>query len=218
MPLNESDWAKETGDPRDFLREWCAAVADALNAHFSADGRLIAKVDCQTREAVDALVTCDEPAGATLTVPARFTDRFGVSVLDPVADRRLLAAVLFATPDNKADSDGALAFAVRAASLMSAGVGVVIVDALTGPPGWATHLQSLTGVFPATRRPRGGESPVLVVRPEVRDGAEQFAAWHHAVAPGFPFPTVPVPARGAPGLTLDLEATYSEASRRSRLS
>jgi hypothetical protein len=215
MPRDDGDWAKETGDPRSFLQAWCAAAADALNAQLSGGGRFVAEVDCRTREAVDAVVTSKVlPAGPpSLTVPARFTDRFGVSVLDPLAGRRLLAVVLFATPDNKADSDGALAFAVRAASLMSAGVGVVIVDALTGPPGWATHLQSLTGVFPATRRPRGGESPVLVVHPEMRDGAEQFHVWHHGVAPGFPFPTVPVPARGASGLTLDLEATYTIACR-----
>lgn len=218
MPRDESDGANESADPRSFLPAWCAAVADALNAQLAGEGRLIAKVDCQTREAADALAIPDAPSDAPMTVPARFTDRFGVSVLDPTAGRRLLAVVLFATPDNKADSDGALAFAVWAASLMSVGVGVVIVDALTGPPGWATHLQSLTGVFPASRRPRNGESPVLVVQPEVRDGAEQFAVWHHAVAPGFPFPTVSVPARGATGLTLDLEATYAEAGRRSRAS
>ena len=41
--------------------------------------------------------------------------------------------------------------------------------------------------------------------------------WHHAVAAGFPLPTVPVAVRGAMHLKLDLEATYAEACRNSRL-
>jgi hypothetical protein len=56
----------------------------------------------------------------------------------------------------------------------------------------------------------------LVIRPEVKGGVEQFAVWHHAVAVGFPLPTVPVPVRGAMHLKLDLEATYMKACERSR--
>ena len=95
--------------------------------------------------------------------------------------------------------------------------GVVIVDALPGPASWATHLHSLTGVYPIARRPRGTDAPILVVHPSAQGGAERFVVWHHAVAPGFPLPTVPVPVRGAMHLALDLEATYAEACRNSRL-
>ena len=60
-----------------------------------------------------------------------------VDVIDQREGRHVGAAVLFVCPDNKADSDAALAFAVRAAALMSAGAGVVIVDVVPGPPAWA---------------------------------------------------------------------------------
>jgi hypothetical protein len=107
---------------------------------------------------------------------------------------------------------------VRAAGLMSAGASVVIVDIVPGPPTWATHLHSLTGVYPITRRPRGGEAPVLVVYPGVDSGAEQFAVWHHLVAAGFPLPTVSIPVRNAAQLKLDLEATYLETYQQNRAS
>jgi hypothetical protein len=86
----------------------------------------------------------------------------------------------------------------------------VVIDALPGPPNWATHLHSLVGVYPLARRSRGEDVPILVAAP----GADAFAVWHYSVAPGLPLPTVPVPVRGAPGLTLDLEATYLTAFER----
>ena len=91
------------------------------------------------------------------------------------------------------------------------GAGVVVVDALPGPASWATHLHSLTGVYPITKRPRGTDAPILAVQPVLAGGAEQFAVWHHNVASGFPLPTVPVPLRGASAPALDLEATYATA-------
>lgn len=150
-------------------------------------------------------------------MPARFTDRIGVSINDS-SGGQVAAVVLFVTPDNKADSDASLAFAVRAAGFMAVGAGVVIVDILPGPPSWATHLHSLTGVYPLPRRPRGGEAPVLAVHPRVEGGAERYAVWHHAVAAGSPLPTVPVPVRGTMHLTLDLEATYTTVCEQARIS
>ena len=158
-----------------------------------------------------------DPTAPTLLAPARFADRVGVTVVDRLDLPGPAAAVLFVTPDNKADSDAALAFAVRAAGFMSAGAGVVIVDALPGPPAWATHLHSLTGVYPIARRPRNGDASVLVVHPTVQNGGEWFAVWHHAIPSGAPLPTVPVPVRGSMHLRLDLEATYAEACERGRV-
>ena len=220
VPLLNIDWAKNGGDPFAFLVSWSEVVAGTLVAQLPAD-RFAAETDCSTRgqavEAVAALVPSAFDVPPTLVAPARLTDRVTVQVLDMLADT-VAAAVLFVTPDNKADSDAALAFAVRAAGLMSAGAGVVIVDITPGPPAWAAHLHSLTGVCPITRRPRNGEASVLAVHPCIQDGAERFAVWHHAVAAGGALPTVPVAVRGATHLTLDLEAAYAEACAAARLS
>ena len=239
MPLLDIDWEKNGRDPLSFLGNWAVRVSDALNAQFpKGTTDFVVDLDSRARQKVAGEVarfnngpptvwiggketdqkypTFDPPA-ATLLAPARFTDRVGVHVRAPSAGPGVAAAVLFVTPDNKADSDASLAFAVRAAGFMAGGAGVVIVDILPGPPSWATHLHSLTGVYPLPRRPRGGEAPVLAVHPRVEGGAERYAVWHHAVAAGSPLPAVPVPVRGAMHLTLDLEATYAEACRNSRL-
>lgn len=240
MPLRDMDWKKNSDHQLSFFFAWSASVSDALNKQLPpmvapSDRRFSAEVVCRTRlKTVEDITSFNhgsptlntfEPPEPTLVAPARFTDRLGVHVIDSLEGKHIAAAVLFVDEDHKADSDGALAFAVYAASLMSAGVGVVIVDILPGPPNWATHLHSLVGVYPITRRPRGGEAPILVVRPEAggsphpksSDSDERFAVWHRSVAVGFPLPTVPVPVRGAMHMNLDLEATYLEACERTRL-
>lgn len=218
MPLLNTDWTNDGRDPLAFLSHWAAAVADALNAQL-AGGAFVAEAGSATRAQSAQAVALPSEKPETMPMnlaPARFTDRVGVSVVE-AAGRNVAAAVLFVTPDNKADSDAALAFAVRAAQLMSSGAGVVVVDALPGAANWATHLHSLTGVYPITKRPRGTDSPVLAVHPMVHEGAELFGVWHHNVPTGAALPTVPVAVRGAMHLKLDLEATYADAVQRGKL-
>jgi len=224
MPLLDVNWEHGPRNLVSFLFQWSSCASDLLNTQFpdgppDAGPRFAAEVDCRTRlETTEAVRSFETgPPGAPFSAPARFTDRVGVRVIDLLGGREPAAAVLFACPDHKADSDGALAFAVRAAELMGAGIGVVVVDITPGPPSWATHLHSLTGVYPAARRPRGGECPVLVVHPRVPNGTERFDVWHHAVRLGDHLPTVPLPVRGAMHLRLDLESTYAEACGRSRI-
>lgn len=218
MPLLNTDWATNGLDPVSFLAEWAATVAAALNGQLTG-GAFAAETAAATRAQAAAAVQLPGEAPETMPMnvtPARFTDRVGVSVME-APGAPAAAAVLFVTPDNKADSDSALAFAVRAAGLMSSGAGVVIVDALPGPASWATHLHSLTGVYPIAKRPRGTDSPVLAVHPMLHNGAELFGLWHHNVPAGAALPTVPVAVRGGAPLTLDLEATYADAVERSKL-
>jgi hypothetical protein len=225
MPLFDENWERSAGDAGAFLARWSTVVATALNGQLPpGERRFVAEVARRTRQQSEEEIAsfhtraqAFETPDPTLVAPARFTDRVGVEVIDAIEGPRVAAAVLFATEDNKADSDAALAFAVRAAGLLSTGAGVAVVDALPGPPAWATHLHSLTGVYPLARRPRGGEATVLVAQPEVHEGVGCFAAWLYSVAPGFPLPTVPVPVRGGTYLQLDLESTYSQACERGRL-
>lgn len=214
MPLNVFDWAKDAGASRAVLTAWCATVADALNAAL-ATGGLRAEVECRTRETAHALATgAHLPAPPGHTAPARFTDRVGVSVRDG-ATGRTVAAVLFVTPDNKADSDAGLMFAVRVAALLSDGVCVVVVDPLPGAANWGTHLQSLAPVYPITRRPRNGEAPILVICPESRAGAEQYQVWYNSTAPAAALPALSLAGPQLPPVALDLEATLAAALQHS---
>jgi hypothetical protein len=223
MPLSNIDWAKNPRDPHDFLTVWSETVAAALIASLPTDrfavetgtaARFAVETEAVTRACVTKAIASVTPAPdvPTFVAPARFTDHVSVLVSDTLA-KGAEAVVLFVTLDNKSDSDASLAFAVRAAAFVTGGVGVVIVDAVPGPPSWATHLHSLVGVCPLPRRPRSGEASVLVVRPRVSAGAEQYAVWYHSVPAGAPLPTVHVPV-GGENLKLDLEATYRVAHER----
>lgn len=238
MPLLNIDWKKEEIRRHSYFFQWSCEIAAALNAQIPRDeDRFVANVACRThfkiaedvasfnfgpppihRDGHDtgAKYPAFEPPEPTMHAPLRLTDRYSVNVMDHLEGPRVVAAVLFVGAEHKADSDGALALAIRAAGLMSAGTGVVIVDVLPGPASWATHLHSLTGVFPIARRPRGADTPIVAIHPQVRDGQERYAVWHYAVAPGRALPVVPVPLSGAMHLKLDLEATHAEACERGR--
>jgi hypothetical protein len=241
MPLFKLAWGEtDHRDLRAFLFQWSARIADALNQQLpKVERRFLAEMACRTQLKTTELVgsfehgpptvytpegretseryPAFEPPPAMFTVPSQFTDRIGVNFIDHLEGRDVVAAIQFVCPDHKADSNAALGFAVRAAELMLSGTGVVIVDIAPGPPSWATHLHSLTGVYPLAQRPRGGECPTLVVHPRFQNRTTQFDVWHHLVSPGEALPTVPVPVCGAMYLKLDLEATYMEACERSRI-
>lgn len=238
MPLYDIDWQRNEYRQLSYFFMWSAKIADALNEQIPrVERRFLAEMSCRSRlkttediasfnygpptvyqdgRETDQKYPAFDPPAPALDTPARFTDRLGVDVIDYLEGRHVVASVLFAGTDHKADADAGRAFAARAAALMFAGTGVVIVDAMPGAPNWASPLHSLTGVYPPAHRPRAGEAAVLAVHPNVRDRAERFAVWHHAVAPGVPLPTVPVPLCGAMHLKLDLEATYLEACARGR--
>jgi hypothetical protein len=238
MPLLNIDWTKNADLLHSFLFEWSCEVAAALNAQIPrAERRFVATPACRShrkiaedvasfnfgpppvyRDGVETGTTYPAfaPPEPTLHAPLRLADRYGANVTDHLEGPRVVGAVLFAGAEHKADSDGALALALRAAALMSAGTGVVIIDVLPGPASWATHLHSLTGVFPIARRPRGADTPIVAVHPQVSGGTERYAVWHYAVAPGRALPVVPVPLCGAMHLQLDLEATYTETCARGR--
>ncbi len=216
MPLNVVDWAADQGASRAVLTAWCATTAAALNAQLASTGQFRAEIDCQSREATNALTTeYLLPASPAHTVPARFTDRVGVIVRN-AATGRTVAAVLFVNLDNKADSDAGLMFAVRVAALLLDGVSVVIVDPLPGAANWATHLQSLAPVYPIARRPRNGEVPILMIAPVTRGGIEQLQVWYHATAPTAVLPTLYLPGLGHEVATLDLDVTLRAAVQQTR--
>ena len=113
MPLLNTDGQ----DPLALLAAWSEVVATVLGAQLANQTRFTSEPVSAPRAGVVASggVSPDAP---TLVAPARFTDRIGVSINDS-SGGQVAAVVLFVTPDNKADSDASLAFAVRAAGLLA---------------------------------------------------------------------------------------------------
>ena len=208
MPYLEVDWAGGKNDLSAFLTTWSQGIAAALNAAPTADARATAV--SRTRLATTGAAAIGlSPSPPHASVPARFADHIGVDLVN--ASGGPLGAVLFVGADHKTDSDGGLVFAVRVATRVSAGVGVVVVDIAPGPASWAMHLNTLVPVYPIAKRPRGPGASVLVIQPRSRDGVEQYDVWYHTVAVGGTFPTVPLPIRGDTHPMIDLEATYTRS-------
>jgi hypothetical protein len=98
------------------------------------------------------------------------------------------------------------------------GIGLVVVDVVT------ERLANLHDeLMRLMEKPDAflfrGQSDLYAVayRPARRKEGDQIDCWTAPLAVGQELPTMPLALRGGPTLPLELEATYMEARRRSRL-
>lgn len=240
MPLLNVDWEKRPGGALSFLHGWSATIADSLNEQIPrGERRFLAEMACRTRfktveeiagfdrgpptvytregDATDQKYPSFDAPVSTLIAPARFTDRVGVTVIDSSSDRwHVAAAVLFVTPDNKADSDSSLAFAVRRrVHVRRRGrrhCGRVARPAVVGhAPAQLDRRVPDHQAAPQQRRAHPRGSPDRAGR---RGAVRGVAPRHRAGVPAADRAGV---GSRAMHLKLDLEATYAEACTASRI-
>src|SRR4029079_13276772 len=72
------------------------------------------------------------PPTATLIMPAEFPDDLEVHVRDERDDARLVAIVELVSPRNKDRPDSRRAFAAKCSAYLQRGLGLVILDIVTG--------------------------------------------------------------------------------------
>jgi uncharacterized protein DUF4058 len=218
---------------------WCTAIAGHLNqavlpAGYFAEtqihigGRV--EVDVGTLEAGGRSEEANGPV-ATLTAPAWappapplimssvFPDEVEVQVRGGLTGAHLVAAIELVSPGNKDRPETRLAFAVKCASYLQAGIGLVVVDVVTERlANLHDFLVELLRQAPSFRFPSETLLYAVAYRP-VRTEAtgDQIEMWPTALALGQPLPVLPLALRGGPTLPLDLETTYTEARERSRL-
>ncbi len=157
-------------------------------------------------------------SGTALAFPAVFPDELEVRVFSTRAGPTLVAAVELVSPDNKDRAEARRAFEAKCASYLASGVGLIVVDIVTGrSANLHNELMTLIGqaepflfradvsVYAAAYQP---------TRPPQGDRVE---LWSVPLATGEPLPILPLALRGASCVPVDLEATYTEARRRSRL-
>ncbi len=158
------------------------------------------------------------PPATTLVFPAAFPDELEVRVFSTRAGPTLVAAVELVSPGNKDRAEARRALAAKCASYLAQGVGLIVVDIVTGrSANLHNELMTLIGqagpflfradvsVYAAAYRP---------TRPPEGDRVE---LWPVPLVVGQPLPVLPLALRGAAAVPMDLEATYTEARRRSRL-
>ena len=219
-----------------FHGQWASSIAAALNAvlppryfagmhvhlgrHVEADVaefESVAAVESNGESGGVAVQTYAPPA-AVMVVPAVFPDQIEVQVSDLGRDGRLVAVIELVSPANKDRDEARRAFAAKSAAYLQKGVGLIVVDVVTTRQfnlhdEWAT----LMGLEESFHMPGGPGTYAVAYRPARRNEQNQIDVWPAPLAVGDPLPTLPLALLGSGCVPLDLEATYTEARQRSRL-
>jgi len=158
------------------------------------------------------------PPAPPLVLAATFPDEIEVQVYSTRTGPHLVAAIELVSPGNKDRPETRRAFIAKCASYLQLGIGLVVVDVVT------ERLANLHDELMRFMEQPGTSlfSPetalyVTAYRPVRRESADQIECWPSPLVVGQPLPIVPLALRGGPTLPLDLEVTYTEACRRSRL-
>jgi Protein of unknown function (DUF4058) len=219
---------------------WASAIVANLNesvlpAGYFAEAQVHVgsrvEVDVATLEEHRAAAAPRDGAGATLTlqawappapplvIPASFPDEIEVQVLGAAGGLNLVAAIELVSPGNKDRTEHRRAFTAKCAAYLQVGIGLLIVDVVTDR--LANLHDELITLLNQDDRFRFSPATALYAvayRPARRDpGGDQLDCWPVALAVGRELPVVPLALRGGPTLPLNLETTYTEARRRSRL-
>ncbi len=165
-----------------------------------------------------AVGTLPTVAAPTATVPAFFPDDLEIQIQDPLGSLRLAGVIELVSPGNKKETNERQAFVAKCATYLRQGVGLVIVDVVTERlANLHNELMQLVGGPTPTQLPKGTGTYVAGYRPVHRDGRNEIDVWAEVATIGQPIPSIPLALRRGPIVTLDLDATYSEALTDSNL-
>ena len=140
-------------------------------------------------------------------------------VFEAEAGATLVAAVELVSPANKDRASHRRAFAVKCASYLCQGVSLILIDIVTTRlANLHNEMMSLLGHGSALALPLDFGLYAVAYRPLVRSGVEEIDIWPTALAIGGALPIVPLALNAELCLPLDLEATYTTACQRRRLS
>ncbi len=227
-----------------FHARWAAVIADFLEADLLPPGyfaevqvhlgnRIEVDIASFAEESSQNPNTQEKPSNASQTTtvtapvwsppepvmvwPAVFLDRLEILIFQSEVGPTLVAAIELVSPGNKDRSESRRAFAVKCANYLHHGIGFVLVDVVTNRhANLHNEIVDILGLnekdLPTTdslfalsyRSVQEGETPVIQV-------------WPFELAVGEDLPTLPLPLDKGQCLRLNLEETYAEACRRTRL-
>lgn len=221
-----------------FHVNWAGAIADSLNQSLLPEG-YFAEEHAQLGPTVEIEVATfaedapsRRPSGGTATlpprvwappapavvVPAAFPDTFEVLVFDGEGGARLVAAIEIVCPGNKDRDAHRRAFAIKCASYLCRGIGLIVVDIVTSRrANLHDEIGQVLGRPDAFALPAQMSLYGIAYRPIVRDGQSQIEIWPSALEIGRPLPVLPLALNADLALPIDLESTYTFACQRRRL-
>ncbi len=208
-----------------FHHGWAVAITAALNERLPAGYfaephvQFGIEIDVATFEERAVASTGGDwaPGAPTQTLPLPLlTDVVEVRVRGPYGGLTVAGAVELVSPANKDRPDHRDAFVSKCAAYLQQGIGLVVVDIVTGRH---TSLHAallnrlLTGAAPRVTT----DLYAVAYRPVRRSDESQFDTWEEALAAGRELPTLPLWLPGEVKVPVDLETTYLRTCREQRI-
>jgi hypothetical protein len=221
-----------------FHARWAVAIADALNDTLPA--RYFAETQVHLGSRVEADVVEFEHSGtgngvangaaggvatatyappqAILTFPGPAEDDVTVEVRDRDRDSRVAAVVELLSPRNKDRDEARRAFAAKAVAYLRLGAGLIELDVVTSRSGNAhDDIVGILNLPDEFRLATPTGLSATAYRPALEVSGWPVSVWFEPLTVGTPLPIMPLWVRGLGFIATDLEASYSEACQRSRL-
>lgn len=220
-----------------FHGAWAEAIARHLNeellpSHFYAEARIKigtrleidistqAEPNGQARSIEDGGVAVWAPPAPVASAELDFAglDLFEINVLNDEEGPKVVAAIELVSPANKDRPAHRRAFAVKCASYLQEGVGVMIVDVVTERHG-NLHAELLSLLKLNVTTPAQGQADLYAIAYRPRLSAEQgrVELWAETLAVGTTLPTLPLWLTADLALPLSLEDTYQAACTARRI-
>ena len=163
------------------------------------------------------------PPAPQMTMPAIFPDSVQVLVYKTEGGFTLVAAVELVSPGNKDREDARSSFAAKCVAYLREGVGLVTIDIVTSRRvNLHNELIQLLGVGERFLLPNDALR-AAAYRPTRREVSreqslvEKIEVWHSDLGVGQKLPTLPLALDRGIMVPLDLEGTYTDTLRRSRI-
>ncbi len=158
------------------------------------------------------------PPVTSLIMPASFPDEIEVQVFRRTEGATLVAAIELISPGNKDRPDARRAFIVKCASYLQQGIGLIIVDIVTGRSfnlhDELIHLLEQPAQFEFSEVP---SVYAVAYRPTRKASGDQIEIWPSPMRIGHALPTLPLALRGITTVPVDLESTYAATCQDCRL-
>jgi hypothetical protein len=153
----------------------------------------------------------------TLTVPVTLIgDVVEVLVFDREGGPTLAGAIELVSPANKDRPEHRDAFLSKCAAYLQQGVGLLVVDVVTGRGG-RLYEELLARLSPSATPADSGDLYAVAYRSVERDDQPSLDIWQEPLTVGQPLPTLPLWLRGGHVLPVDLERTYQRTCREQRI-
>lgn len=158
------------------------------------------------------------PPATELVLPTVFPDDIEVQVFATIAGATLVGAIELVSPGNKDRPEARQAFAAKCVCYLTRGIGLIVVDIVTNRlVNLHNQVIGLLGHGQPFLLPPSTTTYAVAYRPSRQPTGDQIELWPKPLCLGQPLPVLPLGLRNAAAVPVDLDETYREACKRSRL-